>query len=552
MKIEKQLFSLAILCLILQAKSYAQSIKLNNEGDPGSAMLEVNSASKGILIPNVALTGITDVTTITLPAVSLLVYNTATVSDVEPGYYYNSGTAVSPVWTRLSTGTSTGTAGDGSETKVTAGTNVTITGSGTSASPYIVGASSGDGSETKVTAGTNVTVTGSGTTGSPYLVDAAGGDGSETKVTAGTNVTVTGSGTLASPYVVNATEVDGDVTNEIQDLSIIENTLKITLNSAATAIDLSSYLDNTDDQTLDVSQLVGTNLELSLDGDGESTKIIDLSALQDGTGTDDQTLIEILTPNTSAGSKQITNLADPTNAQDAATKKYVDENDDINDADSSATNEIQDLSINENILKITLNGSPTAIDLSPYLDNTDTQLTEVQVDSFVNNNGYLTTHQDLSSYATNSNLDLKAPKESPTFTGTPTLPTGTVAVTQSANNNSTAVATTAYVDSAISSFTSISTTTTDYTVLTTDNYIIYTGASTGTITLPTAAGASGKEYIIKNMTAYEVTIATTSSEQIWQDANNKTVTVKLGVETQNNWMKIVSDGTQWISFRALY
>jgi hypothetical protein len=54
------------------------------------------------------------------------------------------------------------------------------------------------------------------------------------------------------------------------------------------------------------------------------------------------------------------------------------------------------------------------------------------------------------------------------------------------------------------------------------------------------------------MTAYEVTIATTSSEQIWQDANNKTVTVKLGVETQNNWMKVVSDGTQWISFRALY
>ena len=33
----------------------------------------------------------------------------------------------------------------------------------------------------------------------------AAADGSETKVTAGTNVTVTGSGTTASPYVVNAT-----------------------------------------------------------------------------------------------------------------------------------------------------------------------------------------------------------------------------------------------------------------------------------------------------------------------------------------------------------
>ena len=40
----------------------------------------------------------------------------------------------------------------------------------------------------------------------------------------------------------------------------------------------------------------------------------------------------------------------------------------------------------------------------------------------------------------------KAPLESPTFTGAPSLPTGTIAVTQSANNNSTAIATTAYVD----------------------------------------------------------------------------------------------------------
>jgi hypothetical protein len=41
---------------------------------------------------------------------------------------------------------------------------------------------------------------------------------------------------------------------------------------------------------------------------------------------------------------------------------------------------------------------------------------------------------------------LKAPLASPTFTGTVTLPTGTVAVTQAANNNTTAVATTAYAD----------------------------------------------------------------------------------------------------------
>ncbi len=43
-------------------------------------------------------------------------------------------------------------------------------------------------------------------------------------------------------------------------------------------------------------------------------------------------------------------------------------------------------------------------------------------------------------------LALKANLNSPTFTGTPTLPTGTIATTQSANDNSTKVATTAYAD----------------------------------------------------------------------------------------------------------
>ena len=47
-------------------------------------------------------------------------------------------------------------------------------------------------------------------------------------------------------------------------------------------------------------------------------------------------------------------------------------------------------------------------------------------------------------------LNLKANLASPTFTGTPTLPTGTIATTQTAANNTTAVATTAYVDAAVS------------------------------------------------------------------------------------------------------
>ena len=51
-----------------------------------------------------------------------------------------------------------------------------------------------------------------------------------------------------------------------------------------------------------------------------------------------------------------------------------------------------------------------------------------------------------------SALDLKSNLASPTFTGTPTLPTGTIATTQSPGNNTTALATTAFVTAAVPAF----------------------------------------------------------------------------------------------------
>ena len=51
--------------------------------------------------------------------------------------------------------------------------------------------------------------------------------------------------------------------------------------------------------------------------------------------------------------------------------------------------------------------------------------------------------------AIQTQLDTKAPLASPTFTGTPTIPTGTIATTQTAGNNTTAVATTAFVTDAV-------------------------------------------------------------------------------------------------------
>ena len=74
-------------------------------------------------------------------------------------------------------------------------------------------------------------------------------------------------------------EVMSGTDNDQQDLSLTGHTLAIT-NDAST-VDLSGYLDNTDNQTLNFSS---PSLSIS---NGNS---VDLSALQDGTGTDNQTL----------------------------------------------------------------------------------------------------------------------------------------------------------------------------------------------------------------------------------------------------------------------
>ncbi len=123
---------IAIIAITTSYSLTAQVSITSNGGAPdGSAMLDVKSAEKGMLMPRVALTGTTDETTISSPVVSLMIYNTAIAQGVIPGFYYWNGAAWAPV----------SKTADGSETKVTGGTNITVTGVGTTASPYVVNAS---------------------------------------------------------------------------------------------------------------------------------------------------------------------------------------------------------------------------------------------------------------------------------------------------------------------------------------------------------------------------------------------------------------------------
>ena len=93
--IPRRLSALAVALLLMQLL-HAQNIGINADGfDPDdSAILDVYATNKGLLIPRVSLSSTTDVTTITTPATSLLVYNTnaaitGTGANGEGFYYWN-------------------------------------------------------------------------------------------------------------------------------------------------------------------------------------------------------------------------------------------------------------------------------------------------------------------------------------------------------------------------------------------------------------------------------------------------------------------------------
>jgi hypothetical protein len=97
---------LFIIAFATALSGYAQ-VGIGTSNPDISAQLDVVSTNKGMLIPRVKLTGSSDQATVASPKESLLVYNTETVSDVIPGFYYWN----SFKWVALSGGGLSGTVG---------------------------------------------------------------------------------------------------------------------------------------------------------------------------------------------------------------------------------------------------------------------------------------------------------------------------------------------------------------------------------------------------------------------------------------------------------
>ncbi|WP_415327089.1 hypothetical protein [Chryseobacterium sp. MMS23-Vi53] len=110
----------SILFIFLSSIYYAQvGIGISNPNQ--SAMLQINSSNKGLLIPSIALTSLSDATTIPSPANSLLVWNNGTGGLTTTGFYFwNNNT-----WNSLSATGNGITSGGGGSTNSTTGWKTT-------------------------------------------------------------------------------------------------------------------------------------------------------------------------------------------------------------------------------------------------------------------------------------------------------------------------------------------------------------------------------------------------------------------------------------------
>jgi hypothetical protein len=194
----------------------------------------------------------------------------------------------------------------------------------------------------------------------------------ETDPTGGTTYTITGTTQLMSvPYALHAEsatnisndqvdDADADPANEIQDISLSGTDLSI---SSGSTVDLTVVQDGVDDADADPANEFNTGASLTTTTlnivDGGGTQSVDLSSLQDGTGTDSQTL-SFTSPNltvSGGNTVDLSSLQDGTGT-DSQTLSFTSPNlsvsggntvdlsalqDGVTDADADPANEIQNL-----------------------------------------------------------------------------------------------------------------------------------------------------------------------------------------------------------------
>ena len=199
-------------CLLFTFHSFSQQgVAINSSGvQPHiSSILDVSSTTQGMRIPRVALVSTNLPNPISSPALSLLVFDTVTVNDVFPGFYYWDGSK----WVRLATGI--GSAGLTGVTGFT-GINGNTGAIGLTGQTGINGADGATGSDGATGANGTTGVQGvTGETGIQGTTGVTGNDGStgiqgQTGLTGATGIGVTGTtGNTGTQGVTGETGVVG-------------------------------------------------------------------------------------------------------------------------------------------------------------------------------------------------------------------------------------------------------------------------------------------------------------------------------------------------------
>ncbi len=191
-------------------------------------------------------------------------------------------------------------------------------------------------------------------------------------------------GQVAKTVNLSALQDGFEANTDSQNLSISGNTLSITNGNS---IVIPSGGAGTDDQVVDVFSLSGTTLSLSLESDGQVTKTVDLASIQDGTGTDAQT-ISLTGNNLSITGGNTINLSGiNTQLSEAEVDAFVGNNGYItSEVDGSTTNELQTLALSGTNLSIS---GKNTIDLSSVQDGTgtDTQTLSISGSTLSISNG---------------------------------------------------------------------------------------------------------------------------------------------------------------------
>ena len=283
-----------------------------------ASVIELKSEYKGLLIPRVALTDLTnfapikgELGTAVEKVNSLLVFNKTTdaTKNLAAGYYYWTTDGITGSWKRLIAnddtaalnllGDVTGTLGATTVVKLQGkpidaaapSANQVLTWDGSKWTPKTMNANQIEGRQDVTAASEKVTLAGTPTGAAlqPFSIDVneakltlsnIGGKVTNAQITQGgpNQVLVTSNDGLTTTWI-DQSVIAPNTTNE---LTLLDNKLVSTVNGVATPeVDLAVYMDNTDNQEITDLSMSGNTLSIEIERG--NTKTVDLSGLTNTT-----------------------------------------------------------------------------------------------------------------------------------------------------------------------------------------------------------------------------------------------------------------------------